>query len=274
MSTTGQALSRLLAQYPSLRAAVERGAGGLDLTADEQLEIRRGRWHQRTRLLRPALAACGVPRGLLDARADLTQEQVRPQIEQAGAGGLWRAVGPNGVGKSAWSVLVLCEFLTNRITQISQSEEIDIDLPGLERGEPDFHGGCVWTRLAWITEEIQQAIADNRTKRDVLDRYRGAQWLAVDDVLAGNMTEAAAGVLFDIIDRRSLDGLPTVVTMDGGLRDLESRLGEHGARACSRLQRFCVVRFTGPDRRRAERGREGVASTVARFPACVGDGVD
>lgn len=90
--------------------------------------------------------------------------------------------------------------------------------------------------------------------RRALERYWSIRLLALDDVGAERPTDWAVETLTTLLDARTAEGLPTVVTSNyslGRLRDLWG--GVAGARVASRLAGACErIEVDGPDRRIAD----------------------
>ena len=91
----------------------------------------------------------------------------------------------------------------------------------------------------------------NGGDREALRRAETVPLLALDDLGAERPTEWAIETLTGIIDARTPEGLPTIVTSNyslGQLRELWG--GMPGARIASRLGGACErIEVTGPDRR-------------------------
>ena len=106
----------------------------------------------------------------------------------------------------------------------------------------------------WINDGIR-----SKDLRDSYDRRRtrveGCGLLVLDDLGSELINESRYGVLFGIADRRTLDGLPTVITCNYSLADLAGRFyiqhGKVGAeKFISRLAMLCeVIKVGGRDRR-------------------------
>lgn len=90
-------------------------------------------------------------------------------------------------------------------------------------------------------------------ERGALDRAKDVWLLALDDLGVERPTDWAVETLADLIDARTMAGLPTVVTSNyriGEIRDIWK--GMPGKRTASRLAGACEsVRVDGPDRRRS-----------------------
>ena len=93
----------------------------------------------------------------------------------------------------------------------------------------------------------------NGGDRDALRRAETVPLLALDDLGAERPTDWAIETLTGLIDARTAEGLPTIVTSNyslGQLRELWG--GMPGARIASRLGGACErIEVTGPDRRLA-----------------------
>lgn len=91
----------------------------------------------------------------------------------------------------------------------------------------------------------------NGGDRDALRRAEVVPLLALDDLGAERPTDWAIETLTGLIDARTAEGLPTIVTSNyslGQLRELWG--GMPGARIASRLGGACErIEVTGPDRR-------------------------
>ena len=91
----------------------------------------------------------------------------------------------------------------------------------------------------------------NGGDRDALRRAEAVPLLALDDLGAERTTDWAIETLGSLIDARTAEGLPTIVTSNyslGQLRELWG--GMPGARIASRLGGACErIEVTGPDRR-------------------------
>lgn len=102
-------------------------------------------------------------------------------------------------------------------------------------------------------KQLLDSIRDgfNGGDRDALKRAEAVPLLALDDLGAERPTDWAIETLTGLIDARTAEGLPTIVTSNyslGQLRELWG--GMPGARIASRLGGACErIEVTGPDRR-------------------------
>lgn len=88
-------------------------------------------------------------------------------------------------------------------------------------------------------------------ERDVLQRAERYDLLALDDLGMERPTEWAMETLSRLIDSRTMEGLPTIITSNYSLGELRDRWGGmEGARIVSRIAGSCErVEMTGRDRR-------------------------
>lgn len=89
---------------------------------------------------------------------------------------------------------------------------------------------------------------EGETEADVTDRYSSYRFLVLDDLGAEKVSEYSTSALYLIIDRRIRDAIPTIVTTNLTLEEIERKID---ARLASRLAEGKVWKFTGPDRRKA-----------------------
>ena len=88
-------------------------------------------------------------------------------------------------------------------------------------------------------------------ERAVLQRAERYALLALDDLGMERPTEWAMETLSRLIDSRTMEGLPTIITSNYSLGELRDRWGGmEGARIVSRIAGSCErVEMTGRDRR-------------------------
>lgn len=102
-------------------------------------------------------------------------------------------------------------------------------------------------------KQLLDSIRDgfNGGDRDALRRAERVPLLALDDLGAERPTDWAIETLTGLIDARTAEGLPTIVTSNYSLGQLrEVWGGVPGARIASRLGGACErIEVTGPDRR-------------------------
>lgn len=85
----------------------------------------------------------------------------------------------------------------------------------------------------------------------IIERYTSVDYLILDDLGAEKSTEWAIETLSLIIDRRDRNMLPTIVTSNLSLADIEEKLS---GRIASRLANGKVVKIDMPDYRKQRKG--------------------
>lgn len=80
--------------------------------------------------------------------------------------------------------------------------------------------------------------SDEINESDIMDSAKNAKVLILDDLGAHNYTEWSRNKLFSIINHRLTHYLPTVITTNLGMPDLEEYLGE---RTTSRIIELCKI---------------------------------
>ena len=87
-------------------------------------------------------------------------------------------------------------------------------------------------------------------KWDLFQRACKTQWLVVDEFGSGYSGERAEARVESLLGERIHGQLPTFVTTNKSLADIE----KDSPRLASRLATFRIVHFGGPDRRPREKG--------------------
>ncbi|BCV21263.1 ATP-binding protein [Moorella sp. Hama-1] len=77
---------------------------------------------------------------------------------------------------------------------------------------------------------------NNQTELELIDTARGVGILVLDDLGAHNYTEWTCNKIYSLINYRLINELPTVITSNLDLKDLEEYLGE---RTTSRIVQLC-----------------------------------
>lgn len=174
-----------------------------------------------------AWTSSGVPERCID---------LLPCDDPVGWAYVW---GPVGSGKTTGACRMLRRYVEERCREIA---------PGLwSRPRVKFttaQGYLEDVRAAWQTPEMDRALVN-----------RGCSCLVLDDLGQEPPTEWAVSRIFDLVDHRWSENLPTIVTSQFPLDALEARLARNGgeeqaAAIVSRLVGSCrVVRLDSGDRR-------------------------
>lgn len=135
--------------------------------------------------------------------------------------------GKTGCGKTHLAVATLREFIIKSETPI-YSNPIFITSPEL-------------------LLHIRSCFATNSDEFALVDRYSKAPVLILDDLGADKATEWAVNTLYLIIDRRNKDLLPTFITTNLSIQEIEN---QYGARIASRLSDMKIVEIKMADYRK------------------------
>lgn len=130
--------------------------------------------------------------------------------------------GPPGTGKTHLAVSVLQEILKKR------------------------HKGLFFT-VPDLFDEIRQSFVPGNEENNILEKVKNAEFLVLDDLGAEKSTEFVIEKLYQIINSRYNDVLPTVITSNKTITEIAELIG---TRAASRLRQMSYgVQFSGMDYR-------------------------
>ena len=87
-----------------------------------------------------------------------------------------------------------------------------------------------------LLEEIRASYDSHENTQEIMQRYKSARLLVLDDMGAERPTEWVRERLFDIIDYRYNECLPVVVTSNANIPELRQHLGD---RLCDRIRSMC-----------------------------------
>jgi DNA replication protein DnaC len=131
---------------------------------------------------------------------------------------LWGAA---GVGKTLFAAWVLIE----------KAKEIYLSGESKE---------CMFVSVPELINELQTSFSDSEKKAsEILDRCRKSYLLVLDDFGAVKPTEWVYQVMYLVINYRYENLLPTVITSNLSLSELEVMFGD--SRVVSRIDRMCTV---------------------------------
>lgn len=100
--------------------------------------------------------------------------------------------------------------------------------------------------------------SEGQTEWDILQRYSNIDLLFVDDLgLSGNVSDFAYLTMYQILDRRISNLLPTVISSNKTIDQIGL---DFDIRIASRLKTFKTVKFNGEDRRQKTRANERVTN--------------
>lgn len=145
--------------------------------------------------------------------------------------------GSTGIGKTHFAAALVVETMEGFIPRENR------------RAVPDVR----WSRCPDILAHIRSTYGDagkkgGETERDVIDGYRRAGLLVIDDLGAEKVTDWSVSALYAILAGRVDDMRPTIITSNLGLADIH----KWEPRIASRLAAFFAVRLPKVDRRVAK----------------------
>lgn len=147
-------------------------------------------------LLRSRMRAAGVPERFLDAPIDLT-------IDLTGGKGAY-IFGKQGTGKTTKASGVLKGWMTQN------------------------NGAARFVTSADMLTEIGATYSSYETEQSVILKYGRAKILVIDDLGKENPTDQALTKLWQVIDMRYRDMLPTIVTTQHNYGELVAELSRKG----------------------------------------------
>lgn len=114
----------------------------------------------------------------------------------------------------------------------------------------------LFATMGEVLNDIKASYRGGPSERDVIDRYASAQLLCIDDFGKERPTEWMLPIVFELIDRRYRECLPTIITTQYEGAELSKRFTVRDdtdtAKAIgSRLSTFAQVSLGGPDRRQS-----------------------
>ena len=170
--------------------------------------------------------------------------QMRAAVRDAVSPGLETASyyihGDVGVGKTHLAAAILVESVYRRVARDPGSAFSSSRASALFVSAP-----CVLQRIkrSWQAERAEAGY-----ERYAVSRLKRRRAVVIDDIFAGKFSDWAGGVLFEVIDHRYANRLPTILTGNLGLDEMHSL----DPRIASRVASFRVVCLGGEDRRVAE----------------------
>ena len=87
-----------------------------------------------------------------------------------------------------------------------------------------------------LLEEIRSSYDKDEDTQEIVQRYKTAKLLVLDDLGAERPSEWVRERLFDIIDYRYNECLPVIITSNANLQELRQHLGD---RLCDRIRSIC-----------------------------------
>lgn len=143
--------------------------------------------------------------------------------------------GPTGCGKTHLAVATLRSL-------VQRNSIPDSGLWGVK--------DVVFTTAPELLLAIRSSFSRNDDEAELVAKYSKPSVLILDDLGADKATEWAITTLYLIIDKRDKELLPTIVTTNLSLGQIE---GQYGARIASRLSGMKVITIQLPDYRKRRR---------------------
>ena len=146
--------------------------------------------------------------------------------------------GKTGCGKTHLAVAILREIIKRRFVY-------DCDFYFITAPELLLEIRATFKPHAKKYDDFGHCAAD--TEQDVLDKYSKCELLILDDLGAEKVSDFTIQSLYLVIDRRNREMMPTIVTTNLSLEEIETQID---ARMASRLADMKVVKLTMPDYRK------------------------
>jgi len=202
--------------------------------------------------LRSLLLAHWVPKRFLDADTALLDPMISQAMADARADGSFLMLGPTGRGKS-YAAACWLRGIAERDAEWHQDRYTTKDFGGenlyVAKGSPYWRADVLWVTVSPWLHGLKQSFGENARDGDdtvlTVDRVARAYAVVLDDLGAERSTDWAVETLYNVVAEREAMMLPTVVTTNLGLSELQA----WNPRLASRLSGFTMLLFKGPDRR-------------------------
>lgn len=187
------------------------------------------------------LVRCGVGRRFMNAELPQFSRELK---KLAATEDSLFVTGPKGTGKTHF----LCACMRNFLEKNLNSGQIAV--------ESIITGRKQLLRFLPVPELMLQFKQSYRqdaklSEADILDLYSYMDLLVIDDLGAERVSDWSIQMLYLLIDRRSRDLKPTMISSNLKLPEIATKLDD---RIASRIAEMCrEVRFKGKDRRLATR---------------------
>lgn len=100
------------------------------------------------------------------------------------------------------------------------------------------YSGVRFVGTVALLEQLRASFNDSESAQNIIRRYREANLLILDDLGAEKPSDWARERLFDIIDFRYSECLPTIITTNANIPELRQKLGD---RICDRIRSMCAA---------------------------------
>lgn len=166
--------------------------------------------------------------------------------------GLYLFSKTSGTGKTTVAVALMNEYLIYRVESYFkelQTTSVEDKRPTLDYSPVFFMSSSEFQNV--YNGQFRDAGGDLSERYKVFkERMKNTDLLVIDDIAVRNVTEAFNNELFEVIDYRTSNSKPMIITSNVPLSELERVLGQ---RIASRIKGSCVpVGFVGSDNRKVE----------------------
>lgn len=166
--------------------------------------------------------------------------------------GLYLFSKSSGTGKTTMAVALMHEYLIYRVEKffkdLQNTKSYD-KRPTMDNSPVFFMSSAEFQNIYSGQFRDNDGELSERYKV-IKERMKQTNLLVIDDIAIRNVTEAFNNELFEVIDYRTSQGKPMIITSNVTLDELERTLGQ---RIASRVKGSCVpIGMVGSDKRKVE----------------------
>lgn len=166
--------------------------------------------------------------------------------------GLYLFSKASGTGKTTLAVSLMNEYLIYRVEKFFkdlQTVQPNEKRPTLDNSPVFFISSAEYQNI--YSGQFRDTDGELSERYKIIkDRMKKTDLLIIDDIAIRNVTEAFNNELFEVIDYRTSQGKPMIITSNVSIDELERVLGQ---RIASRVKGSCVaIGVVGSDKRKVE----------------------